>query len=140
MIDSNVSRCAISKGRSPSSALTSELREISALSLAFTPTRLMPADAPSRQAPIPLPLAGTPLHERYPLEALSSLPRLKRWAANWVRLVLLSAAWCPPLPGDRFSTVPALLYRPPLFDFDASCGFPGEGPLGSGFCFSGFAS
>ena len=52
---SNVSRCAISKGRSPSSALTSELRQISALSLAyglygalpFTPTRLMPADSPT---------------------------------------------------------------------------------------------
>ncbi|CAE7780608.1 unnamed protein product, partial [Symbiodinium sp. CCMP2456] len=133
LIDSNVSRCAISKGRSPSSALAAELREISALSLAFgfygalpfTPTRLMPADAPSRHAPVPPPLAGPPLHERYPLEALVPLPRLKRWAANWARLILRSGAWIPPLPGDRFASVPALLYRPPLFDFDSSCGFPG---------------
>ncbi|CAE7942607.1 unnamed protein product, partial [Symbiodinium necroappetens] len=28
--------------------------------------------------------------------------------------------------------VPALLYRPPLLDFDASCGFPGEGPASPG--------
>ena len=136
LIDSNVARCAISKGRSPSSALTAELRQISALSLAFglygalpfAPTRLMPADAPSRSAPIPPPVPGPLLHERLPDDGLASLPRLRRWSSNWVRLVLRTLPWAPPEPSDRCASRPALLYRPPLLDFDSSLGFPREGP------------
>ncbi|CAE7563812.1 unnamed protein product [Symbiodinium necroappetens] len=60
LIDSNVARCSLGKGRSPSAALTSVLRRTASVSLAcglygalpFCPTRLMPADAPSRGAPV----------------------------------------------------------------------------------------
>ncbi|CAE7231757.1 unnamed protein product [Symbiodinium sp. CCMP2456] len=137
MIDSNVARCAISKGRSPSSALSLELRQIGAVSVAyglfgalpFCPTRLMPADAPSREAPLAQPVPGAPLHASVPVETLAALPRLRRWTSNWVRLVLRTCAWQPPLPADRYSGLPALLYRPPPVDFDSSLGFPGEGTL-----------
>ena len=136
LIDSNVARCAISKGRSPSGALTQELRQVGAVCVAFglfgalpfCPTRLMPADGPSRGTSTPEPLPGTPLHLAAPLRALASLPRTRRWTSNWIRLVLLVCRWQPPLPSDRYAALPALLFRPPHMDFDASLGFPGEGP------------
>ncbi|CAE6951851.1 unnamed protein product [Symbiodinium sp. CCMP2456] len=147
LIDSNVARCALSKGRSPSVALTRVLKKVSAVSLTaglygalpFCPTRIMPADNPSRgSAPSP-PVPGQPLTEALDLEALAALPRLRRWASNWVRLVLRSSPWFSPSSQDRFAGMPSLTYVPPAFDFDSSLGFPGEGPrpCAGGFCFWG---
>ncbi|CAE7860744.1 unnamed protein product, partial [Symbiodinium necroappetens] len=56
LIDSNVARCALSKGRSPSVALTRVLKKVSAVSLTaglygalpFCPTRIMPASRSPR--------------------------------------------------------------------------------------------
>ena len=67
LCDSNVARCAIHKGRSSSRSLLRALRRIAAVQVAFglyvhlpyCPTRLMPADHPSRGAEIPEP--GPPL-------------------------------------------------------------------------------
>ena len=126
LIDSNVSRCAISKGRSRSRALTKVLSRISSVSLPcglygalpFCPTRLMPADGPSRGASV-LPS----------LRSLAALLRLRRWASNWARLCLHLVPWTFPSPLDRDSRRPALTYVPPPFDFDSSLGLPGEGPF-----------
>ena len=61
-------------------------------------------------------------------ELFAALPRLRRWASGWVRLVLKTIAWTPPSPLDRYAGVSALTYVPPAFDFDSTLGFPGEGP------------
>ena len=99
LCDSNVARCAVQKGRSPSSGLSKTLRRIAAAALAFglypqvpfCPTRLMPADHPTRDTPIPRPGLSivTPDWDAAEIRALSSLPKLRRWAANWSRLTLL---------------------------------------------------
>ena len=60
-------------------------------------------------------------------ELFAALPRLRRWASGWVRLVLKTIAWTPPSPLDRYAGVSALTYVPPAFDFDSTLGFPGEG-------------
>ena len=99
--------------------------------LPFCPTRLMPADHPTRSAPIPAPSASG-LDSSWSAEekrSLASMPKLRRWAANWVRLLLLLAHYKPPsgcLYRDRdrsFST-----FVPPAMGFDSTLGFPGEGP------------
>ena len=135
LIDSNVARCALSKGRSPSDALTRVLKKVSAVSLCtglygalpFCPTRLMPADGPSRgRAPDP-PLPGPALLDFNDLGSLAALPRLRRWASNWARLFLRLTSWTPPGDQDRFANMPLLTYVPPAFDFDSTLGFPGEG-------------
>ena len=136
-IDSNVARCSLGKGRSPSAALTSVLRRTAGVSLAcglygalpFCPTRLMPADAPSRGAPVLEATPGPSLCSQSSLSPLAALPRLRRWASNWVRLVLKSLIWASPARSDPFGCLPSLTYVPPAFDFDSSLGFPGEGPF-----------
>ena len=134
-IDSNVARCSIGKGRSPSAALTSVLRRTAGVSLAcglygalpFCPTRLMPADAPSRGAPVLEATPGPSLCSQPSPSPLAALPRLRRWASNWVRLVLRSF-WAYQARSDPFGCLPSLTCVPPAFDFDSSLGFPGEGP------------
>ena len=64
LCDSNVARCAVVKGRSPSQGLRHSARRASSISLAaglyhgglFCPTRWIPADAPSRSKPLPPPV------------------------------------------------------------------------------------
>ena len=66
LIDSNVARCATSKGRSSSSSLMTVLQRTAAVSVAFglygalpfCPARILPADAPSREADILAPVPG----------------------------------------------------------------------------------
>ena len=122
LCDSNVARCAITKGRSPSHGLTKGLKRIAAVCLGFglypqlpfCPTRHMPADHPTRDAPFPLPRPPT----RAQLLPFHLLPRVRRWLANWVRLVCLASQVRPLLRvGTR----------------DANR-FPGEGPK---VCFGG---
>ena len=98
LVDSNVVRCAISKGRSSSRAIGSMLRRLGASLLAsdlylttpFLPTRLNPADDPTRNKPIRQPWPGMGL-ERWHEEdiyCLSKLALRRRWAANWTCIML----------------------------------------------------
>ncbi|CAE7475201.1 unnamed protein product, partial [Symbiodinium necroappetens] len=140
LCDSNVSRCAITRGRSPSRGLSKVMRRIAAACLAyglypvvpFCPTRLMPADAPSRNAPLEPPVASVLSHicdvrER---TCLSGLPTVRRWAANWLRLFFGLCRFHLPAGelyrgrGSAFRT-----FVPSPLRFDSTLGFPGEGPL-----------
>ena len=141
LCDSNAALCAENKGRSPSDGLRPVLRRIGALKLAagiynisrYCATRLMPADAPTRDIPIasPGPGFGLDFWTSDAVRNASALSPLRRWAANWLRLVLLLQA--PILPyrfrqGDRFQNISYRAYPASLMDFDATLGFPSEGP------------
>ena len=135
LVDSSVTLNAASKRRSPSRGLTPILRKIFAVCLLsglypvfhFVPTRLNPADCPTRDYPLPSPAQSSFAQlfcEDQVYEGLAAL-KLKRWAANWARLCLLLRPHAPGL-------LPHLGWRnhrrAPL-DFDQTLGFPGEGPL-----------
>ncbi|CAE7676303.1 unnamed protein product [Symbiodinium sp. CCMP2592] len=140
LLDSNVSRCALSKGRSSAKGLFQVLWRTAALEVGFglypaypfCPTRWMPADGPSRDGSPPLAVPGLDCAwtsgER--LIDLQRLPRLRRWASNWVRLVLrLSSPASPVLRHDRrFASFAARTFFGSGMDFDATLGYPGEGP------------
>ena len=153
LVDSNVVRCAVSKGRSSSRALNKLLCRITAclvlgglyLNLGFCPTRLNPSDDPTRDVPLRSPSFGLDL-ESWPIEALyklSGLPKMRRWISNWARLALLlggpslldlkdrSLFRSAPYPfGLPVGSVPGALSRLfPALDFDSTLGFPGEGPV-----------
>ena len=149
-VDSNVVRCAGNKGRSSSKALLVLLKKLGALSvggglyinLVYSPTRLNPADDPTRHRPIRSPLCGLSLEgwEKHHIAKLSTFSRLKRYASNWVRLVIRLLGPGVLFFGDRSiyrsSKRPELGFalRPPgcsNMDFDATLGFPGEGPWSS---------
>ena len=113
-MDSNVGLSAMVKGRSPSHGLRKALRRAGSTLVAgclyvahhFGPTRLLPADHPTRGNDFPPPTRSflgttTGLTELLQLAKISSL---SRWASNWVGHTI---------------------------DFDATLGFPGEG-LGFG--------
>ena len=97
LVDSNVVCCACSKGRSSSKALTRLLVRLATLSVVgglyvvfgFVPTRLNCADDPTRDVPLRQPIPGMDLAtwDRLDLFRLAGLPKLKRWASNWIRLV-----------------------------------------------------
>ncbi|OLQ11460.1 hypothetical protein AK812_SmicGene4704 [Symbiodinium microadriaticum] len=147
LCDSNVAKCAITKGRSPSFGLSPVLRRLAAVSVAFgiscslvfCPTRLMPADHPSRDSAIPEPVpSALPLSDKPGLlRALVGLPPLRRWASGWVRLVLglgFSFSWAG---GHRDAGRSFRTFVPSPLDFDRTLGFPGEGPtspFASRFC------
>ena len=143
LVDSHVSRSIMSKGRSSSATLQRMLKTAASLCLAygiypagrFVPTRLNPADHPSRGTTIPCPLASLldPSRQalRYPA-ALASIAHLRRWTSNWVRLTLLLSVGIL-----DFLVITEACRRHPLniisnqewtFDFDSTLGFPGEGP------------
>ena len=144
-VDSLVTRGALAKGRSTSRALNSLLKKVSATSIAcslfvvspFCPTRLNVADDPTRCQPIrvpsvPLLSAAWAPQDRFRLATHS---RLKRWASNWAHLLLrlvgssclyLRDRSCYPVP-RVCSWFPRLRSGLPM-DFDATLGFPGEGP------------
>ena len=98
LVDSNVVRCAASKGRPSSKALSKLLAGLAALSVAgglylvwgFCPTRHNPADDPTRDVALRSPIPGLDLAawDCSELFQLACFPRLKRWASNWLRLVL----------------------------------------------------
>ena len=154
-LDSNVALSAILKGRSPSFGLRPTLRKIGATVLAgclypalhFFLTRYNGADHPTRDMPEPCSHSLRPksCQELYQLAKVSSL---RRFAANWARLVLL--VLCPPCPwwsssdSWRFAHYhhSAYPYRwasrfPSPDPGDSHCclgfgwalGFPGEGPV-----------
>lgn len=144
--DSFVVSAAASKGRTSSRGLTPVLRRYNAVCVAaglyinvpFVPTRLNISDDPTRKAALrgssgSLDVSTWDLSDLYDL---AELPRLKRWASNWVRLVL---SLCGPSAlqwSDRSLfrvRFPCTLYPPAAngfrsLEFDSSLGFPGEGP------------
>ena len=94
--DSHVSRSSLARGRTSSHAMRPLLRQASSLCLAYglypagryAPTRWNPSDHPTRDTQIPtaIPQRLLDLPAR-DLIWICSLPKLKRWASNWVRLV-----------------------------------------------------
>ena len=108
MVDSNVVRCATSKGRTSSLGLASILRRATAqvvaaglyVNIPFCPTRLNAADDPTRDRPIREPSPG--LHceamSKDELFELANFPKMRRWASNWVRLNSASTGY----PGHGF--------------------------------------
>ena len=140
MVDSNVVRGASSKGRSSSIGLSTVLRRFNALCVAgalyfnipFCPTRHNVADDPTRDHALRVPLPGFGIQElsREQLFDFCELPKLRRWAANWARLIIRVGGLCFIYLHRRD------LYRRSLFtsgptkhvDFDSTLGFPGEGP------------
>lgn len=146
-VDSNVVRCAGNKGRSSSKALLVLLKKLGALSvcggsyvtLVYSPTRLNPADDPTRQKELRAPIVGLCLEswERDFIAKLSTVSKLRRFASNWVRLVIRLLGPGVLFFGDRSlyrsSHRPEFgfaLSAPPSSqkEFDATLGFPGEGP------------
>ena len=146
-VDSNVVRCAGNKGRSSSKALLVLLKKLGALAvsgglyvtLVYSPTRLNPADDPTRQRPIRSPLAGLCLEnwEKDFIARLSIVSKLRRFASNWVRLVIRLLGPSVLFFGDR--SLYRSTQRPdfgfalrapsaPQKGFDATLGYPGEGP------------
>ena len=155
--DSHVSRSSLARGRTSSRALRPMLRQSAAISTAygiylagrFTPTRMMPADGPSRDTEIPPPVPHSIIENVFQVSGLpglrwlSGLPRTKRWSSNWIRLVLLLH---PHLPAFHVSSESSRIYPASyspdptqFFQFDSSLGFPGEGP-GFGFALTLLAS
>ena len=145
LVDSNVVRCATSKGRTSSRGLGPILRKVCCfciacglmLSVGFIPTRLNVADDPTRDRPPRDPVEG--MHfEDWSLDdlwKLASKPKLRRWASNWCRLTLLLVGPSLLNLSDRS------LFRSTNLDdiflhhhttakiFDSTLGYPGEGPL-----------
>ena len=147
-VDSNVVKCAVNKGRSSSKALAVLLKKLGALSigggvyplLVYSPTRLNPADDPTRNKDVRQPVVGLSVSswDDDDIRRLSSLGSLKRFASNWSRLVIGLLGPCGIWLSDRSiyrsSIAPPYqaCYRRnavPSYDFDATLGFPGEGPL-----------
>eukprot|EP00434_Breviolum_minutum_P034390 symbB.v1.2.030438.t1/scaffold3423.1/size57148/1 len=98
MVDSNVVRGATSKGRSSSISLSTVLRRFNAICVAaalyfnipFCPTRLNVADDPTRDRPLRSKSPGIDFSKlsRDELFDIFSHHKLKRWAANWARLII----------------------------------------------------
>ena len=143
--DSNVARSALARGRTSSNAMRPLLKKAAALAIAyglypagrFSPTRMNPADAPSRGKPVPAPvrssiinLLGLPA-----LHWLSQKPKLRRCFANWCRLVILlvpdffEARWSGDWRRYRASWILPDEFLPAISQFDSTLGFPGEGPF-----------
>ena len=145
LVDSFVVRGATSKGRSSSRALSAILRRVGATSVAaavyltlpYVPTRWNPADDPTRDAVL-RPIYGSLELEHWSdedLYRLSELPKTKRWSSLWVRFVIRLLGPQVLHLSDRsqyrqsaISSSERRGFSQDQFSFDASLGFPGEGP------------
>ena len=149
--DSNVVKCATAKGQTSSRGLGPILRRVCSLcvaagiylNVAYIPTRLNCADDPTRDVLVRPPVSGLGLSSwsSSDLFKLSLLGRYRRWTSNWLRLciMLMGPSFIHigdrslyPVPWDRTkkaSLIPGLSCDHGSLDFDASLGFPGEGPL-----------
>ena len=148
LADSFVVSAAASKGRTSSFGLAPVLRRYNALCVAgglyinvpFVPTRLNCADDPTRDAPLRstsgFSITSWNQSDWY---KLASLPKLRRWCSNWVRLVLALVGPNGLRWNDRSVYCQVSVDFPSSgflgLDFDSTLGFPGEGPcLLSLFC------
>ena len=148
-LDSNVALSAVVKGRSPFLVETSleedwsyYHRWVSYPACHFFPTRYNPSDHPTRDTQIPGPSPSFIDFEAEPglLLSLHELSGLKRFAANWVRLVLFligpKRPWASSNDSWRFNTWSYASYpfakvvdaMSRSLEFDKILGFPGEGP------------
>ena len=92
LYDSQVALCSINRGRTSSLALRPLLKRASSLSIAFglyhagrfTPTRLNPADHPTRDSAIPAPTSSLAPTLPQEVQWLCSLRGLRRWTSNWM--------------------------------------------------------
>ena len=131
LVDSQVARGALSKGRSSSYALQPSLKRSCAIQLgfgiypswSFSPTRLNPSDDPTRDVEIRAP-SGLSFSEALSDETLADIHGLglKRFAANWLRLFILLSYVKPSSAGPScafgFSSVDGLLTFPQHSAFD----------------------
>ena len=148
LVDSYVCRCAASKGRSSSRALSTILRRFNAISvtaglywtLPFCPTRWNPADDPSRSVELRSSLSGFSISSWSDEQVyeLAGLPKTKRWASHWVRLVIMICGPKILLLHDRsifrntwrthgLSHLDKRAHN--SLDFDSTLGYPGEGHM-----------
>ena len=140
-VDSAVCKGAFSKGRSASRALQPLLKRACALCVCsdlypgwiYTPTRLNCADDPTRDCPLRGPLGHSLLESGVSFELLRKLNLLglKKFAANWVRLVLLVSLWEPATAADSGVSVPVWCH-PWTLPFSTFVDFPGA--LALWFC------
>ena len=143
LCDSFVALSSLGKGRSSSESLRHAARRSSMICLAsglypgslYTPTRLMPADHPTRDnaIPSPIPGLGTSFWTYGRLRSDASRPRLRRWASSWARLTLLLDPSIADLADATAGSTDAHIdFRAFVRTraFDSTCGFPGEGPFG----------
>ena len=142
LIDSHVVRSCIARGRSSASSLRSVMKKIGAFSLAFglyvgarfAPTRLNPADCPTRDTVLPDP-SSLVSQDLSPdgLTFMASICNLRRWIANWCRLTLLLSPslldFHLDLSSMRSYPITPALESEWTLDFDSTLGYPGEGPL-----------
>ena len=133
MVDSYVTRGAVSKGRSSSRASTALVRQIDVeliiggayMVTPYIPTRLNCADDPTRLHKLRGPITGLSIttFEEEDIYRMGLLKGTRRWASNWVRLALLLMGPYVLLLKDH-----SLFRRRYSMDFDSTLGFPGEGP------------
>ena len=139
LVDSQVVVSVLRRGRSSAASLKGLLKKACAISLAhgiyiaprYVPTRLNPADCPTRDYDLPEPGASI-MRGSFDLlvaQKLSLLGPFRRWISNWVRLVLFAspAILLFPASARRHCPNPINLHEWTL-DFDSTLGFPGEGP------------
>ena len=147
-VDSFVVRGAASKGRSASLGLSTIIRRFCAVSVAaflffslpFVPTRLNPADDPTRDRDVRSPQSSVrdASWGKDELYALAALPKNRRWASGWVRLVLHLIGKTALSLHDRSTWRQTSFLkwfeksRHDEMDFDSTLGFPGEGPPSHG--------
>ncbi|CAK9000709.1 Retrovirus-related Pol polyprotein from transposon TNT 1-94, partial [Durusdinium trenchii] len=141
LVDSNVVRCAVSKGRTSSRGLMPILAKINAVSLAagqylclpFCPTRLNPSDDPTRGVELRSPVReGATLRlSLSEWEDMASHKGLRSTAANWLRFVVLVGGTHLLSLRDQssFRQPPVWEYRSFLNrafprEFDSTLGFP----------------
>ena len=140
MVDSQVVRCCLTRGRSSAASLRGVMKKIASVALAFglyvgarfVPTRLNPADYPTRCSRLPARcrLISKGLSAAA-LTHLASVCQLRRWISNWCRLVLLLHPTILDFRLDfscfrSYPLLPALESEWTL-DFDSTLGYPGEG-------------
>ena len=143
LADSFVVSAAAAKGRTSSYGLAPVLRRYNALCVAgglyinvpFVPTRMNCSDDPTRDCPLRSKSGSFDVSQLSPSDQyrVAALPKLRRWCSNWLRLLLSLVGPSCLVWNDRS------VYRQRCFgfprldfvqmDFDATLGFPGEGPL-----------
>lgn len=142
LADSFVVSAAAAKGRTSSYGLAPVLRRYNALCVAgglyfnvpFVPTRLNCSDDPTRDCPLRSKSGSFDISKLSPSDQyrVAALPKLRRWCSNWLRLVLSLVGPRCLVWNDRSVFRQRAFGLPRLdfahMDFDATLGFPGEGP------------